>query len=234
MGTEAGWVPLVVAAIGAGVQQYNTSQTAKKRDAEIARGIRESSKQQQAANQKIGENLNQLEKSRVDPYQQDLNQIFLDKIQKKRLMALNGLESTPGAMSDAYKTATNTAKTGAIDYGELVSSLLSSIDAAGNQRQAESNKKNDTGMDLLKFKRNSDQDSFLAQLRASRIRDNPLLSIVGSGLSGYASGMGYSGAGVGGDGFGGVIPDMAGSGEFNTGLGLDKYMMKNNYRGING
>ena len=41
MGTEAAWVPLVVAALGSGVQAYNVRQTAKEADAVAAQGIRQ-------------------------------------------------------------------------------------------------------------------------------------------------------------------------------------------------
>jgi len=230
MGTEAAWIPAVVALIGAGVQQYNTSQTAKKRDQDIARGIRDSAEQQKKANLKVGENLNKLEDSRVLPFKEDLQQTFLNTVNKKRLQGLSGL-NTAGQESDAYKSASGKAKTGAIDYAGLISSLLAGVDAPGNQRQAEGTAAGTLGMDLSVLDRNSDQDSFLAQLRAARHRDNPWLSIAGAGLSGYATGM--AGAGYGGGST--AVPAATGVGQYNTGIGLDKLMYDPGaYRGIAG
>jgi hypothetical protein len=189
MGTEAAWVPAVIALIGAGVQQYNTSQTNKKRDAEIAQGIRKTSEEQKQADRKINENLDKTAKSNVLPFKQDLQQQFMDTIQKKRLQGLAGLD-TSGSTSSAYKTGADQAKTGATDYAGTIASLLAGVDAAGNQRQAEGTSAGNLGMDLMRSDRNQEQDTFLAQLRAARHRDNPWLAMAGSGLSGYASGMG--------------------------------------------
>ena len=120
---------------------------------------------------------------------------FIQRIRAKQALGTENLDSA-GDTSDRFKRGSANAKTGAIDYAGLISNLLSSVDAAGNQRTAERKSAGDTGMDLLRFKRNSEQDSFLAQMRAARHRDNPLLSIVGAGLSGASAG--YAGGGFGG------------------------------------
>jgi len=231
MGTEAVWIPALIAAAGVGVQQYNTAQTAKKRDEEIARGIRESGIQQDRTNRAIDENLDELETSRAEPYKKELTDTFMDRIKKKRLLGLEGL-NTRGDTSEAYKKGADKAKVGSVGYAGLIADLLAGIDAAGNQRQAEFTNASDVGMDINKFKRNANQDAYLAQLRASRYRDNPWLAILGGGLQGY-------GAAGGNFGYGGTaktVPITGGSGvtpgSFNTGIGLDKYAAP--YRGLPG
>jgi hypothetical protein len=231
MGTEAIWIPIALAAAGAGVNQVNTNRTAKKRDRDIAQGIRDSSAQQQKADSAINENLDELSESRAAPFKDKLQDSFIQRIRANQALGTDNIDSV-GGTSDAFKRGSTKAKTGAIDYAGVIADLLSSVDAAGNQRTAERKSSNNTGMDLLKFKRNSEQDSFLAQMRAARHRDNPLLAILGAGLSGAAVGGGFGGGG----GVPAAAPIAAGSGvtpgSFNTGLGLDK--LAEPYRGLPG
>ena len=195
MGTEAAWIPLVVSLVAAGAQQYNSSQTAKKRDADIAQGIRNSANQQKKADSAINENLDDLSKSRVEPFKNELQDQFIQRIRAKQALGTDNIDSA-GGVSDAFKKGSVNAKTGATDYAGVIANLLSSVDAAGNQRTAEKTSAGNTGMDLLRFGRNSEQDAFLAQMRAARHRDNPWISIAASGAQGYASGL--AGGGFGG------------------------------------
>ena len=205
MGSEALWVPIVMSLASAGVNEYSNRKTASKRDRDIAAGIRKTSETQEKANQRINQNVDELSKSTAQPHKDTLQGQFIDRINKVRKQALSGL-NTEGGTSDAYRDAAGNAKVGAIDYGGAISSLLAGIDAAGNQRQAENKEFGNTGEDLLKFKRDADQDSFIAQLRASRHRNNPLLGILSAGLSGAAMGTAAGGF----SGFGGSGPAASG------------------------
>ena len=206
MGAEV-LIPIALSLAAGGVQQYNTNKTAKKRDRDIARGIIDSGKQQQAADQRIGRNLDELEVSRSEPFKDTLQGQFINRINASRQLGLSNLDRG-GGVSDAFTEGVGGAKTGAIDYAGVIANLLAGVDAPGNQRQAEQKGKGDTGMDLLRFKRNADQDTFLAELRARRHRDNPWLAIGASGLSGLASGM--AGSGFGGSP-GAAVPGISGT-----------------------
>ena len=192
MGTEALWVPLVLSAAGAGLSEYNQRKTAKKQDADIAAGIRKNAETQQKANAKVNENLNFIEESKAKPFKDTLQGQFLQRINQEKRAGLAGFDQV-GNVSDAYKSGVSSAKTGAIDYGRLVSDLLSGVDAAGNQRQAEVARSGDLSMDLSKFGRDISQDEYLARLRAARHRDNPWLSIASSALKGAGSSYGGEG-----------------------------------------
>jgi hypothetical protein len=197
MGTEAAWVPLVISLVAAGAQQYNSSQTAKKRDADIAQGIRNSANEQKKADSAINNNLDNLSESRAAPFKDELQDQFIQRIRAKQALGTDNLDSV-GGTSDAFKRGSAKAKVGATGYAGIIADLLSTVDAAGNQRTSERNSAGNTGMDLLRFGRNSEQDSFLARLRAARHRDNPWLAIAASGAQGYASGLAGGGFGGGG------------------------------------
>ena len=188
-------IPIVLALASTAATTYNTNQTAKKRDADVARGIRENSKKQEQADQKINQNLDEMEGSRSIDFRDELQASFLDTIAKKRLQAQAGLD-TAGGTSSAYKDAAGGAKVASSAYGGKIANLLAGIDAAGNQRQSENSGKIDLGMDLNKFGRDAEQNSFLAQLRAARHRDNPWISMGAAGLSGAAAGYGGGGSGT--------------------------------------
>ncbi len=190
MGAAA--VPIAIAVAGASVNEYNTRRTARKQDEDIARGIMKTSATQREANQKINQNLDKLSESTSEPFKETLEGQFIDRVNKARTQALSGL-NTPGGVSDAFTDSAADAKTGAIDYAGLISSLLAGVDASGNQRQAENADFGNLGEDLNILGRNADQDSFIAQLRASRHRNNPYLSVLGAGLSGAATGDGFGG-----------------------------------------
>jgi len=183
MGASA--APIIISLLAAGTSEANNRRTARQRDRDIAAGITKTSAAQREGTQKINENLNQLEKSRPEPFKETLQGQFLDRIRKQKGNALAGFD-TAGGTSTAFKDSVSNAKTGAIDYGSVISDLLSGIDAAGLQRQSEGFKANDLGMELSKLNRGADQDAFLARLRAGRRRPNFGLSLLSAGLSGAA------------------------------------------------
>ena len=183
MGSEAVWVPIVASLVSAGVNEANNRSTARKRDRDIAEGIRKNSETQKKANAKIGKNLDFIEDSSASEFKDTLQGKFLNQLNRQKAAGLAGLD-TEGGTSDAFNRGQDAAKTGSIDYAGNIADLLSGIDAAGLQRNAEGFNSGDLGMDLGVLERNSDQDSFLSQLRASRHRNNPLLSIAAAGISG--------------------------------------------------
>lgn len=183
MGAAA--LPLVLSVLGAGVGEFSNRRVARQRDRDIAAGIRKTTATQEDANRRIKQNLDLLEKSRAEPFKETLQGQFLDRIRQQRSTALAGLD-TPGATSEAFKSATAEAGTGAIDYAGVLADLFSSIDAPGFQRSEEGFRAGDLGMDLSRLTRDADQDTFLARLRASRRRPSFGLGLLSAGLSGAA------------------------------------------------
>ena len=193
MGAEV-LVPLLISAVGKGVSEFSNRRTANRQDREIAEGIRKSSAKQREATQGIDKNLNFLEESSAQPFQDTLQSQFIDRINKARALGTDNLDRA-GGVSSAFKTASASGKGEATDFAGKIASLLAGVDAAGNQRQAEGFRAGDLGMDLNRLGRDSEQESFLARLRASRIRPSFPLSIIAGGLQGAASAKAAGGFG---------------------------------------
>lgn len=218
MGTEV-VVALALAAAAAGATAYNTNQTAKKQDKQLAMQLRSSRDKQRDADAKTQELIAKQAKSTdADERQSSLSQ-FTTAIQNKRGNAVAPL-NTVGAVSDAYRKSGSDAALGMTDSASKIAGLISSIDAPSQQRQ---NDKYDIGRyatDIDQIKRFSAGDDFLAQMQLRNIRRNPWIDAAASVAGGAASA--YSGGGASSDG-GWNFYGGAGENGMGTQVGADAY-----------
>lgn len=195
MGTEALWIPAVIAAVGAGVQGKEAHDTAKDQDEAAAQGIRTQAGRQREADARVQQEVNQIGESTPEDSQREATDAFMAQLKRTRSQAHGG--ESVGAVSDAYATDSANANKAVDQYGANRAGVLGRINAPGLQRTAETVSRLRAGSDLGQISRNSAGDQFLTQLRASQIRANPWIMAGGQALQGYGQGMATSsGAGA--------------------------------------
>jgi hypothetical protein len=186
MGTEAVWVPLALAAVGAGTSYYNTQQTAKRQDNSLADQIRQQSARQREADTQVNDLVQKRAGSDAAGERAQTLGGYLDQVRAATGASTSGLGQV-GRTSDAYQQSANDAALGVADYGQKTAQLMSRIDAPAQQRQREALENAQFQTDLGLIKRNASGDDYLARLRLQNIRANPWLTATSQLAGGAAS-----------------------------------------------
>ena len=189
MGTEAIWIPLLLSAAGVGVNMYNQNQLQNKQEDTIVSGIQQQKKRQGEINNQTQELLSKFQGSNPEQDKARLLAAYTQQLGKNRPMANAGLTEIAGASGD-YKAGTQDAALGIADYGSMLSSLMSRVDAPQYQRQREGVMMGDYGIDLDRVKRASQGDAFINEMRLKSLHSNPWLSALSSALSGAGAAAG--------------------------------------------
>lgn len=183
MGTEALWVPAVIAAVGSGIQAKEAHDVAKDQDEAAAQGIRTQAGRQREADARVQQEVDKIGASSPEESQREATDAFMQQLQRTRSQARGG--ESVGAVSDAY-TTDSAAATKAVDqYGANRAGVLGRISAPGLQRTAETVSRLRAGSDLGQIGRNAAGDQFLNQLRMSQISANPWMMAAGQALQSY-------------------------------------------------
>lgn len=198
----------VVAVVAAAViQQYNQSQTAKKKDRAALAGLEQQRKFQESANARMNQQLQELEQSTPDDERDTLQSQIRQQMRAKQSQALAGIQPTGGG-EDVSMYAEEAAPT-AVGYGDFIGGNIAAIDSPLYQRQKEGFTRADVGSHIDTMRRHSAQEDALTRMKIAGIRDNPWLSLLSTGLSAYGT-SGLSGGSMFGSG---------GGGQAQTGLG---------------
>ena len=192
MGTEAVWIPLVMAAVGAGASVYNTRQTERRQDNALAQQIRNQSARQREADAKAAELVRREAGSNDTDERASSLAKFTDAIQKARGNAERPLE-TVAAVSDAYKKAGSDSALGMTSTAGNFADLVSRIDAPMQQRQNDDLARGRYATDIDMIRRFASGDDYLDQMRLRNIRRNPWIDAGASVASGYAGSYGGGG-----------------------------------------
>lgn len=194
MGTEAVWIPLVMAAVAGGATYANNRQQAKKADNITSQQLLRSGERQKKADSKVAELIDTTAKSDAKDEKGSIMAGYMQQLQAARGGAQNGLQ-TPAASSRFAQEATAAAlgiDAGGKDYAETTSRL----DAPILQRQGEALARRDTGVDIGTILREQEGDDAGVALKMRTIRDNPWLLALSQAASSY--GKNYTGgAGAG-------------------------------------
>ena len=207
-------IPLIMMAVGTGVQMHNTRQTARRQDQQAAESIRGQGRLQRQADAKVNEQVAQLEASRsADERAQRLDQYY-DILRSKRGNLESGL--APGIGSEAFRGDSAAAAQGVQDQAQATAGLMARMDAPQIQRQGEATGFGHLATDIGLVGRQSAGQRFIDDLRLRSIRRNPWLDAVGQGLASYGAGS------LAGAGQAGVAPGYNDYGAFNPtgGVGL--------------
>lgn len=200
MGTEAVWVPLVMAAVSGAATYINNRNTARRQDHELAAQLRAQGDKQREADARTAQLLTQQAQSTDAKDRTESLATYNRELAMKAPQA-NKLLAAPGAVSDAYQKSGSDASLGIADYGKRIADLTASIDAPQQQRMRDRREIIDPYQtDIGMIARRNAGDNFLSNLRLRNIQPNPWLSltagIAGAAAGSYAKGMGAGTAGA--------------------------------------
>lgn len=193
MGTEALWIPVVMAAVGAGTSYVNQRSMRKKADRvalESLRTNKDRQKKADAVTQKLiadtGASTNAEEKkSTMDG--------FMQQLLKARGDAHSGVQPVGGA-SDAFARDAASAALGIDKQGGEYADLAARLDSPFLQRRGENRMMADAGLNLGLVGREQEGEDRVRNLRLQGIRSNPWLealsAVAGGAASAYAGGAG--------------------------------------------
>jgi len=179
-------VPLIISAISAGAQAYETNRVAKNQDEEAAQGIRLQANNQQQADTDVGASVDQLGKSNADSARTTATNDFLGQLRRNRGQAVSGAAPNGSAR---YKADMAGAESDVNDFGARAADTLARVNAPGIQREAEDTGFNRLATSLAATGRASAGDQFLTQLRMRSIRQNPWVGAGSQFGQGAANGM---------------------------------------------
>jgi hypothetical protein len=185
------YLALAAAAAAAGGQYYNTQQTAKHQDNQLAAQLRQQQANQDKANAQVNQTIAQRAASNDDGERQTTLDQYLTATRANQGAATAGLQQA-GATSNAYKTSGADASLGIADYGSKIANLMSRIDAPNQQRQREALESAQLGSNLGLLGRQAQGDDFLAQLKLRGITRNPWIDAGSQLLGGVAGGLASS------------------------------------------
>jgi hypothetical protein len=192
MGVETA---LIVGALGAGASAYNTYNTARKQDNEVARQIRAQSQLQDQANQRVAQAITEQATSSPDDERQASLDSYLKQLSKTSGNATNGLNAV-GAVSDRYTSDADAAAGDIASTGQTTADIMSRIDAPVRQRQNEGISFGRLASDIDRLGQKSASQDYIGQLRLNSIQRNPWLDAAATAASIYGMTGGLSGGGL--------------------------------------
>lgn len=194
MGTEAIWVPLVLAAAGATAQTVNNRNIAKERERIANQGIAAQASKQREAEARINEELGAQARSSPEAEQRESLNEFTSALASAKSKS-SGETSVPMG-SDRYQTDETASKAAIQNYGEQQADIQSRIMAPLRQRENEDISRRRTGGDVAGIARNADAEAFLNQLLQGSVTGNTGLELGGAIATGAAQATAGSMGGV--------------------------------------
>ena len=186
---------LAAAAGSAGLSMYNTSRTASQQDAEAAKGIRTQAGIQQRADQRVNQEVSNLEASTNADEKAAREADFMQQLRLAASKTNAGLDGSIGG--EAFQASAAGARGDLQRQGAETAGLLAGIDAPALQRQGEGFGFGRLGTDISLIGRESSGQDWLTQLRTAAIKRNPWMDVGAALLGGAANGMAGKGLGPG-------------------------------------
>jgi hypothetical protein len=193
MGSEAFWVPAVLAAVSAGGQYVNQKGAQDRSDAATIAGLQHQQQTQQEASGKVAQTVKEIAANNPDQIRAKATGDYVQQLRRNSAGATAGKPGAGSALapvagaSARYNADLGTAQTGVADYGNDLASQMAGIDAAVRQRQGEGQALNTLGTNLNLEGAKSFGQNFVDTLRAQLAgQENPWLSL-GSNLAGGAA-----------------------------------------------
>lgn len=185
MGTEAIWIPLVLAAAGGTASAVNARNMAKKQEGIANRGIAAQGRRQRAADERIGTEVASLANSSPEAERAAALDDFTSALRSSKSAASGATDVPMG--SDRYQTEDAGAKADIQNYGGQLADIMSRINAPVRQREREATSRGRTASDVAGISRNAEGDAWLTQLMQQSVTPNTALSIAAPLLQGAAS-----------------------------------------------
>lgn len=205
MGTEAIWIPLAMAAVGAGTSYVNTKQTNKRLENESLTRILNQKGKQREADKEVQKLIADTAASNPEARSAEALAGYTSELRRSQGQQTSGIANLEGA-SDAYKQMASEGASGVSEYGGQLASLFSRIDGALRQREDEGVARMDSQNRIDMLSRASQGQDHLSNLRMEGIGPNPLLTAVSQIAYGASQGGGYGSSGATAAGKGKKIP----------------------------
>lgn len=177
---------LAASALGAGVNAYNTDQTAKRQDETAAQGIMQQGVRQREADSAVNAEAERLKQSSPDDARNAATAQFMDQLRRSRSQA----EGQPDVLGGSrFGADTNAANAKNYDIASRAANVMGRINAPAQQRATEGQGIAQLASDIGGISRNSQGDAFLTNLRERGIRPDAGLSATGDIIGGIGSGI---------------------------------------------
>lgn len=190
---------LIATAASTATKAVNANQAMRRQDEQLARGIREQSRLQREANQRVGEQIEDIEGSTGAAERAESLAGFQNALRRSD-------ESATGAIGggDAAVGAANPRFAERVSQGEAQvrgdalarAGRLARIDAPTFQRMNENARFGRAVTDIGEIGRQSDAADFIARLRASEERPNPWIDAIADVVQGGAAVYGMTNPGT--------------------------------------
>lgn len=191
MGTEAAWVPLVMAAVSGGAQYYNARQQTKKQDKILSQQLIGNDRRQKEADKKTSGLLERAAGSTMADEKQGRLGDYLTQLAQAMPQSQGGLSGMPRGGS-AHQADAEAAALGIQQTGNTYADRVATIDGAGLQRQGEQVGRNrHSTQDMAMINREQEGADRMTGLRLDGVRSNPWLEALAAAAGAYGSN--YSG-----------------------------------------
>ena len=174
---------ILVSSLGA--KAINTRQTARRQDRELATGIRKQGEIGRESAGRVNEEIASLAASDPEAEKAEAIKGFIDTLRSNKDLTAEAVPGVPGA-SERFAEDVTGAQAGVSARAGGRADLLSKIDAPVRQRTREAVGRGQLAADVRGFQDRSQMEDFLARLKASEQRNNPLVDIladVGTGVA---------------------------------------------------
>jgi hypothetical protein len=192
-------VSLALLATSIGAKTINTRQTIRRKDREIAAGIRKKGKIGREAAARTQEEIKRVGESDPEAERAESLASFVEALRTGKEETIPGI---PGA-NQRFAEDVAAARAGVAGEAGSRAGLLARIDAPQEQRRGEAVRRGRLASDIGVFADRGASADFLARLRASEQRNNPFIDALAS------LGMGVASGGIAGGG-GGLTEKLAG------------------------
>lgn len=182
MGTEVAWVPLAIAALGAGASYVNTEQTADRQDRAAAAAITSSAERQRKADQVVDQLIRQQTGSTPQDEIAAATDDYVAQLQRNRA---SGTRTSPGGA--VFQSDQAAVQRGLGDYGDRIADLFARVQAPTLQRRNDAALFDTANQDIGLIKRGVAGDQFINNLKIKAITRNPLLDAFSSVAQGAAA-----------------------------------------------
>lgn len=195
------WVAVAIMVGTAAAGAYESEQVAHKQDKILASEMA----QQQATEKKNAAATAALVQNQKKQPQQTQQTADAAKQQFQQAVKANAAQAAVplnavGNVSQAYEKAKKNAALGVADNVSTYGALTANIGAPTRARQANQTNLANYGIGMNLNNQEQQGQNYVDQLKLRSVHTNPYLSLLLSGLSGYAKGSGVAAAGAGGGG----------------------------------
>lgn len=169
-------------------KSVNTNQTMRRKDRELARGITKQGEIGRESAGQVNEEIANLAASNPEAEKAEAIAGFMNTLRANQDLTTEAVGGDVFGASDRFAEDVSGAQTGVSARAGGRADLLSKIDAPGRQRTREAVGRGQLASDIRGLQDRSQMEDFMARLRASEHRNNPIVDIGADIVGGIATG----------------------------------------------